>query len=162
MSFSCCGYSCKGIFLKEVLGHFHSLVLLSRVQLFATPGIAAHQSSLSTGILQARILEWFAIPFSRGSSQARDQNQVSCIAGRFLTFWATREATVLFPNVCVPNRGCWPCNCLYRLTLWLPQSWSMASSALASLRALWLFIYCANCKSVVVCPLALWLDQLLY
>ena len=32
------------------------------------------------GILQARILEWVAIPFSRGSSQPRDQTQVSCIA----------------------------------------------------------------------------------
>ena len=36
------------------------------------------------GILQARILEWVAIPFSRGSSQPRDQTWVSCIAGRFL------------------------------------------------------------------------------
>ena len=37
------------------------------------------------GILQARILEWVAFPFSRGSSQSRDQTQVSCIAGRFFT-----------------------------------------------------------------------------
>ena len=44
------------------------------------------------GILQARILEWVAFPFSRGSSQPRDQTQVSCIAGRFFTIWATREA----------------------------------------------------------------------
>ena len=36
-------------------------------------------------ILQARILEWVAFPFSRGSSQPRDQTQVSCIAGRVLT-----------------------------------------------------------------------------
>ena len=35
------------------------------------------------GILQARILEWVAIPFSRGSSQPRDQTQVSRIAGKF-------------------------------------------------------------------------------
>ena len=35
------------------------------------------------GILQAGILDWIAIPFSRGSSQPRDQTQVSCIAGRF-------------------------------------------------------------------------------
>ena len=46
------------------------------------------------GILQARILEWVAFPFSRGSSQPRDQTQVSCIAGRFFTSWATREAQV--------------------------------------------------------------------
>ena len=36
-------------------------------------------------ILQAGILEWVAIPFSRGSSRPRDQTHVSCIAGRFLT-----------------------------------------------------------------------------
>ena len=35
------------------------------------------------GILQARILEWVAFPFSRGSSQPRDRTQVSCTAGRF-------------------------------------------------------------------------------
>ena len=44
------------------------------------------------GILQARILEWVAFPFSRGSSQPRDWTQVSCIVGRFFTSWATREA----------------------------------------------------------------------
>ena len=43
-------------------------------------------------ILQARILEWVAIPFSRGSSQTRDQTQVSRIARRFFTSWATGEA----------------------------------------------------------------------
>ena len=44
------------------------------------------------GILQARILEWVAIPFPRGSSQPRNWTQVSCNAGRFFTSWATREA----------------------------------------------------------------------
>ena len=39
------------------------------------------------GILQARILEWVAFPSSRGSSQPRDQTQVSCIAGGFFTNW---------------------------------------------------------------------------
>ena len=43
------------------------------------PGSSVHE------ILQARILEWVAVPFSRGSSQPRDQIQVSCIAGRFFT-----------------------------------------------------------------------------
>ena len=37
------------------------------------------------GILQARILEWVAFPFSRGSSQPRDRNQVSRVVGRFYT-----------------------------------------------------------------------------
>ena len=47
------------------------------------PGSSVH------GILQARILEWVAISFSRGSSRPRDRTQVSCIAGRFFTIWAT-------------------------------------------------------------------------
>ena len=37
------------------------------------------------GILQARILEWVAIPFFRGSSQLRDRTRISCVTGRFLT-----------------------------------------------------------------------------
>jgi len=44
------------------------------------------------GIFQARILEWVAISFSRGSSWSRDQTQVSHTAGRLFTIWATREA----------------------------------------------------------------------
>ena len=43
------------------------------------------------GIFQARVLEWVAISFSRGSSWPRDRTQVSCIAGRHFTLWATRE-----------------------------------------------------------------------
>ena len=48
------------------------------------PGSSVH------GIMQARIQEWVAIPFSRGSSWPRDWIPVSCIAGRFFTIWATR------------------------------------------------------------------------
>ena len=44
------------------------------------------------GILQARILEWVAIAFSKGSSQPRDRTEVSLIVGRFFTSRATREA----------------------------------------------------------------------
>ena len=47
------------------------------------------------GILHARILELVAISLSRGSSRPKDQTQVSCIAGRFYTIWATREACLL-------------------------------------------------------------------
>ena len=43
-------------------------------------------------ILQARMLKWIAVRFSRGSSQPRDQTQVFRIAGGFFTSWATREA----------------------------------------------------------------------
>ena len=44
------------------------------------------------GILQVRILEWVAMPSSKGSSQLRNWTQVSHIAGRFFNIWATREA----------------------------------------------------------------------
>ena len=53
------------------------------------------------GILQARKFEWVAIPFSRGSSQTQDWTQVSCIADRFFTAWATREA--LYSSTMKPN-----------------------------------------------------------
>ena len=49
------------------------------------PGSSIH------GILQARILEWVAIPFSRGSSPPRDWTLVSSTAGGFFNLWATRE-----------------------------------------------------------------------
>ena len=51
------------------------------------PGSSIH------GISQARVLEWVAIFFSRGSSQPRDGTQVSCPAGRRFTTWAIREAS---------------------------------------------------------------------
>ena len=51
------------------------------------PGSSIH------GILQARVLEWVAISFSRDSSRPRDQTRVSRIAGRRFTIWATREAS---------------------------------------------------------------------
>ena len=57
----------------------------SHVQLFATPWTPACQAPLSVGILQARILEWVAMPSSRGSFQPRDGTQVSLNAGGFFT-----------------------------------------------------------------------------
>ena len=106
--------------------------LLSHAWLFETLWTVARQAALSMGIIQARILEWVAMPSYRGSSQLRDWIQVSphcrwipyhlshqgsprilegvsypfsrassrpgnqtgvfCIAGRFFTSWATREA----------------------------------------------------------------------
>ena len=59
------------------------------------PGSSVH------GILQARILEWVAISFSRGSSQPRDRTQVSRIAGRRFNLWATREAWCICIHVFV-------------------------------------------------------------
>ena len=52
------------------------------------PGSSVH------AILQARTLEWVAIPFSRQSSQLRDWNQVTCMAGGLFTIWATRETNI--------------------------------------------------------------------
>ena len=54
------------------------------------PGSSVH------GILQARILEWFVISFSKGSSQSRNWTWVSCITGRFFTNWAMRILTEHF------------------------------------------------------------------
>ena len=54
------------------------------------PGSSVH------GILQGRILDWVAIPFSRGSSRPRNRILFSWIAGRFFTIWTTREAPPLF------------------------------------------------------------------
>ena len=50
------------------------------------------------GNLQARILEWVAFPFSRGSSQPRDRTQASLITGRFFTSWATWETQESWPR----------------------------------------------------------------
>ena len=61
------------------------------------PGSSVH------GILQARILEWVAIPFSRGSSQPRDRTQVPCIVGGFFTSWATREAQECWSGQPLPS-----------------------------------------------------------
>ena len=52
------------------------------------PGSSVH------GILQARRLEWLAMPSSRGSSRTREWTWVSCTAGRFFTVWDTKEAHV--------------------------------------------------------------------
>ena len=75
----------------ELAGKFSatSAQSLSRVRLFATPWTLAHQIPLSVhGSFQARILEWLAISYSRGSSQPRDRTHISCsscIVGRFFT-----------------------------------------------------------------------------
>ena len=57
----------------------------------ASSWICSLPCSFVHGILQARILEWVAIPFCKGFSWLRNWTQVSCIAGRFFTIWATRE-----------------------------------------------------------------------
>ena len=62
--------------------------------------------AIRTSFLQARILDWVAVPFSRGSSQPRDWTQVSRIAGSFFTIWGTREGNPLAKSVGVPCSIC--------------------------------------------------------
>ena len=61
------------------------------------PTLCNPMASSIHGILQAIILEWVAMPFSRGSSWPRDQTQVSHIAGGFFTIWVPREAYSWLP-----------------------------------------------------------------
>ena len=53
---------------------------------YSLPSFSVH------GILQARVLEWVTISFSRGSSWPRNRTRVSCIGGRRFNLWTTREA----------------------------------------------------------------------
>ena len=79
--------------------YHHSLTQLVKVQVsgsqscptFCNPTDCDPPGSSVQGILQARILDWVAIPFSRGSSRPWDQ---TWFAGRFFTVWGTREAEV--------------------------------------------------------------------
>ena len=89
-------YICVGS--PSYLGHhravsrfpeLHSEVAQSRLTLRDPMDCTVH------GILQSRILEWIAFPFSRGSFQPRNGTGVSCIAGGFFTNWAKREAWVI-------------------------------------------------------------------
>ena len=76
--------------------------MLSCVRLFVTPWTEAHQAPLSMGILQARILEWVAMPSSRGSSQRRDQTQVSHIADGFFTVLSHQGSSRILEWVAYP------------------------------------------------------------
>ena len=80
------------------------------------------------GIFQARTLEWFAIFFSRGSFQAKDRIQVSFIAGRLFTIWATRETQL---NLCsvqfsssVTSDSVTPWTAARQASLSITNSWS--------------------------------------
>ena len=58
-------------------------------------------------ILQARIPDWVAFPFSQGSSQPRDWTQVSHITGGFFTNWAIREALTLYTTLQPNSKYYW-------------------------------------------------------
>ena len=100
--------------VKGVASGIRLCCMLSRVWLFATPWTVAHQAPLSMGILQARILEWVAMLSTRGSSQLRDQTQVSCIAGKFSTTWTTTKpkntgvgSLTLLPQIFLTQESNW-------------------------------------------------------
>ena len=74
----------------------------------ATSWTVAHRGSSVHGILQARILEWIAIPFSRGSSHPRAWTLLGLLkSGRFFTICAIREDQVCFTHS--PNQLRNPC-----------------------------------------------------
>ena len=99
------------------------------------PGSPVH------GILQARVLEWVAISFSRGSSRSRDRTWVSCIEGRFFTNWATREAPdkehLITSWLQTPLSHPW----FFWVVIWKGLSW-----------VLWLVVFCVVAKGW-------WLEQ---
>ena len=79
---------------RMVPGHQHHVRACYKCRIsgpFCSPlGSSGH------GILQARVLDWVAIPFFSISSLPRGQTQMSCISGRFFTVWATREVFLYF------------------------------------------------------------------
>ena len=95
-------------------GHKHNLLHKARkVKVLVTQSCPAlcdpmnckPSGSSAHGILQARILEWVAISFSRGPSQPRDRTSVSYTAGRFFTIWATREINLAKGKACIPQNS---------------------------------------------------------
>ena len=89
------------------------------------------QGSSVHGIFQARVLEWVAISFSKGSSQPRDRTPVSRITGRRFTVWATREAWGHNERVSIYNSGILP---YWYQKLWL-QSMELWKKLISVLQA---------------------------
>ena len=96
-----------------ILFFFHHTTETCNPMEYSQQGSSVHGNSLT------RILEWVAIPFSRGSSQPRDGTQVSCIAGRFFTVWTIREAPIKHCKAVIVQKKykcyivCDLCNCQY-------------------------------------------------
>ena len=82
----------EGSWGREIILYWKWIVVTQSCLTLYDPMNCSRPGSSVHGILQAKILERVAIPFSRGSSQPRDWTQVSHIAGGFFTSWATREA----------------------------------------------------------------------
>ena len=88
--------------IKLYLSWVSEWELLKRVCLFAAPWTIAHRATLSMGF--SRMLEWVAMPFSRGWSWPRDQTRVSHTAVKFFIIWANTEAKLFFSSVQSINR----------------------------------------------------------
>ena len=107
----------QSIGLQRVGHDWSDLIHTARQYILGTIRLARHNfcevkskwKSLSRvhGILQARMLEWVAFPFSRGSSQPRDWTQVSGIARGFFTNWAFKEALHLCKKFMILARTIW-------------------------------------------------------
>ena len=80
------------------------------------------------GILQARVLKWVAFPFSRESSQPRNQTRVSCITGRFFTNWALREAYFPLKGTRIPWTNGRKCLGLTRNNYGSESKWSIKNN----------------------------------
>ena len=81
------------------------MLAIQSYQTFCNPMDCSPPSSSVHGIVRARILEWVATSFSRGSSWSRDWTQVSWIAGGFYNVWATREAPFYLESLGSDNPG---------------------------------------------------------
>ena len=108
------------------------------------PGSSVH------GIFQARVLEWGAISFSRGSSWPRDQTWVSHIIGRHFTIWATREGTfciciISFYILLIRDVICCFCFSVWLTSLRMTVSRCIHVAAKALLHSFW-------CEPVLLNP----------
>ena len=107
------------------------------------PGSSVH------AILQARVLEWVAVSFSRASSQPRDQTRVSCIAGGFLTVLATRKVPVSswgeVKSCCTGHQDGFLLQVREHLAKWLGKNYSIC-------RVKW-----GETTSSTICPYRLYL-----
>ena len=99
------------------------------------------------GILQTRLMEWVAFPFSRGSSQPWNRTQISCIAGKVFTSWATKEAqeywsgSLSFLQQIFPtqesNQGLLPCMWLLYQLSFQGSPWTCLEASLCQLPFSW-------------------------
>ena len=146
------------VWLAEVWLYLFALSVVvshSVVSNSATSWTVAYHAPLSMGILQARILEHVAIPFSRESSWPRDGTQVSCIAGWFFTVWAKRKAHIYgVPTIiCKSLHEAWEQGRIWSFPkeLWKSKpnavSESIVKSLISSSMCVCVLLHaCKNCK----------------